>query len=43
MRALTNLILVPLRTLQRLALAIKFYGRLGYSWHLAWVKAERPA
>jgi len=26
---------------QRLALAIKFYQRLGYSWHLAWVKSER--
>lgn len=37
MRALT----LPLRALQRLALAIKFYSRLRYSWHLAWVKAAR--
>lgn len=37
MRALT----LPLRAIARLALAVKFYGRLGYSWHLAWVKAAR--
>ena len=37
MRALTW----PLRTLHRLALAVKFLMVLGYSWHLAWVKAAR--
>lgn len=37
MRALT----LPLRALQRLTLAVKFYSRLRYSWHLAWVKAAR--
>ena len=37
MRALTW----PLRTLARLALAVKFYAQLGYSWHLAWIKAAR--
>jgi|GEM_PF-5481269 len=31
----------PLRALQRLALAVKFYRGLHYSWHLAWVKAAR--
>lgn len=36
-RALT----LPLRAAQRLGLAIKFYTRLQYSWHLAWVKAAR--
>lgn len=36
-RALT----IPLRLAQRLALAIRFYARLQYSWHLAWVKAAR--
>ncbi len=36
-RALT----FPLRALQRLALAVKYFFRLGYSWHLAWVKAAR--
>lgn len=36
-RALT----FPLRALQRLVLAGKFYTRLHYSWHLAWVKAAR--
>lgn len=37
MRALTW----PLRTLRRLALAVKFYALLGYTWHLAWTKAAR--
>ena len=36
----TNRLLYPMR---RLGLAIKFYIRLGYSWNLAWVKAERRA
>lgn len=36
-RALTR----PLRAAQRLVLAIKYYTRLQYSWHLAWVKAAR--
>lgn len=30
-----------MKTLQRLGLAVKFYLRLHYSWHLAWVKAAR--
>lgn len=37
MRALT----LPLRVARRLALAVKFHGRLGYPWHLAWAKAAR--
>lgn len=31
----------PLAATRRLALAVKFHGQLGYSWHLAWVKAAR--
>lgn len=34
-------LITPLRTLRRLGLAIKFYSRLRYSWHLAWAKAAR--
>ena len=30
-----------MKTLQRLGLAVKFYSKLRYSWHLAWVKAAR--
>lgn len=30
-----------MKTVQRLSLAVKFYTRLRYSWHLAWVKAAR--
>lgn len=41
MRVLKNLLLMPLRALQRLALAVKFYIQLNYSWHLAWYKAAR--
>lgn len=41
MHTLTNLLLMPLHALQRLSLAVKFYSRLGYSWHLAWCKAAR--
>lgn len=26
---------------KRVGLAAKFWLQLGYSWHLAWVKAER--
>ena len=37
MRALT----FPLRALQGLALALKYFNRLGYSWHVAWNKAAR--
>ena len=37
MRALTWL----MRALRRLALAIRYYLALGYTWHLAWAKAER--
>lgn len=37
MRALT----LPLRALQRVALALKYFNRLGYSWHLAWIKSAR--
>lgn len=37
MRALTW----PLRAAARLLLAVKFWLMLGYSWHMAWVKAER--
>jgi hypothetical protein len=36
-RALT----FPLRAVRRLALALKLHVKLGYSWHLAWVKAAR--
>lgn len=41
MQTLTNLLLMPMRSLQRLGLAVKYYNRLGYSWHLAWCKAAR--
>lgn len=37
MRALT----APLRIARRLKLAVRYYILLGYSWHLAWSKAER--
>lgn len=37
MRALT----FPLRAAGRIALAIKFWAALDYTWHLAWIKAER--
>jgi len=37
MRALTW----PQRTLRRLILAARLYASLGYTWHLAWVKAAR--
>lgn len=30
-----------MRALKRLALAVKFWLGLNYTWHLAWVKAER--
>lgn len=29
------------RALRRIALALRYYNRLGYTWHLAWVKAAR--
>lgn len=31
----------PLRFIGRVAMAGKYYSALGYSWHLAWVKAAR--
>lgn len=37
MRALS----LPFRGVLRLVLAVKYYTRLGYSWHLAWCKAAR--
>lgn len=30
-----------LRTGQRLHLALRYYRRLRYTWHLAWLKAAR--
>lgn len=30
-----------MRTLIRLRLALRYYNRLRYSWHLAWTKAAR--
>lgn len=30
-----------MKTIKRLGLAVKFYSKLRYSWHLAWVKAAR--
>lgn len=41
MCTLIYIAIVPGRALQRVVLAIKFYTRLGYSWHLAWCKAAR--
>lgn len=31
----------PVRIARRLSLALRFYHHLGYTWHLAWVKAAR--
>lgn len=41
MRNLIHIATVPMRSLHRLGLAVKYYNRLGYSWHLAWCKAAR--
>lgn len=30
-----------MRLISRLALAARYYLALGYSWHLAWIKAAR--
>lgn len=30
-----------LTALRRLCLALRYYNRLRYSWHLAWTKAAR--
>lgn len=30
-----------MKTIKRLGLVVKFYSKLRYSWHLAWVKAAR--
>lgn len=37
MHALSNVA----RIARRLSLALRYYHRLGYTWHLAWVKAAR--
>lgn len=37
MRALT----IVAGVCRRLSLAARYYTTLGYSWHLAWVKAAR--
>lgn len=39
MRALT----IPLRLAQRAWLAMRYWLALDYSWHLAWIKSERPS
>lgn len=31
----------PLRLVRRVQLALRYYNRLRYSWHLAWQKAAR--
>lgn len=31
-----------MKTLKRFSLALRYWHRLRYSWHLAWVKAGRP-
>lgn len=31
----------PLRLVRRALLALRYYNRLRYSWHLAWSKAAR--
>lgn len=41
MRKLINIAIVPGQALKRVALAVKFYTRLRYSWHLAWCKSAR--
>lgn len=33
----------PLRAMRRLALAGRYWLALDYSWHLAWIKSERPS
>ncbi len=30
-----------MNTLRRFKLALRYWHRLRYSWHLAWVKADR--
>jgi hypothetical protein len=32
----------PQRAANRLALACRYWLALDYSWHLAWIKSERP-
>lgn len=41
MRTLIRFAALLGRLLQRLLLALRYYHRLGYSWHLAWAKSER--
>lgn len=36
-------ITVIARTVRRCVLTARYWYALGYSWHLAWVKAERRA
>jgi len=36
-----RLIAAPTRLARRLALATRYYLALNYTWHLAWMKAER--
>jgi len=36
-----RLIGAPMRLARRLALATRYYLALNYTWHLAWMKAER--
>ena len=32
-----------MRLIRRLALAVRYCARLGYTWRLAWIKAEGRA
>jgi Mn-dependent DtxR family transcriptional regulator len=32
-----------IRLLRRLRLAARYWARLGYDWHRAWIKARRPS
>ena len=41
MRNLINISKRCANAIARLCLAVKYYIRLDYSWHLAWIKAAR--
>lgn len=41
MRALIAALRAVARGVSRLRLALRYYSRLRYSWHLAWQKAAR--
>ena len=41
MRLIARWITSGLRVARRLHLAGRFYLALNYSWHMAWIKAER--